>query len=185
MPDLAPPPALPPRAVTTWGRVGEEPSDTEVADLAGLLAQRFPDADLRDVPHPSWRDLPLDPPALAVPDALAAIATTDPRQRLLHARGRGFLDLAALHAGDPGRPPDVVALPRDAGDVARVLAWCAEVDAVCIPCGGGTSVVGGITPPRAAGRVVTLSTRALDRVLELDATSMAARVQAGVEGPSL
>ncbi len=185
MPDLAPPPQVPPRAVTAWGRVGEEPSDEEVAGLARLLVQRFPDADLRDVPPPAWEDLPLAPPAVTVPAALAAVTSTDPRERLLHARGRSFLDLAALHAGDPGRPSDVVALPRDAGDVARVLDWCAEIGAACVPFGGGTSVVGGVTPPPEAARVVTLSTARLDRVLELDPTSMAARVQAGVEGPSL
>ena len=40
--------------------------------------------------------------------------------------------------------------------------------AAAIPYGGGTSVVGGVEPPRRRGRAVTIDLRALDRVLEVD-----------------
>jgi alkyldihydroxyacetonephosphate synthase len=52
-----------------------------------------------------------------------------------------------------------------------------------VPWGGGTSVVGGVTPPAAPS--ISLDLERLDRVLEVDEVSLAARVQAGVLGPSL
>ena len=62
-----------------------------------------------------------------------------------------------------------------------------SVGAAVIPFGGGTSVVGGVEPrvdERFAG-VVTIDLKALDRVLELDPVSQAARIQAGATGPGL
>ena len=83
--------------------------------------------------------------------------------------------------------PDVVALPRDEADVERVLEWCAGAGAAVIPYGGGTSVVGGVEPrvPARYAGAVTLDLRALDRVLEVDQVSRAARIQAGATGPGL
>jgi alkyldihydroxyacetonephosphate synthase len=56
-----------------------------------------------------------------------------------------------------------------------------------IPFGGGTSVVGGVEGdvPEAYAGVVTVDLKALDRVLEVDAVSRAARIQAGALGPVL
>ena len=68
-----------------------------------------------------------------------------------------------------------------------VLGWCADAGAAAIPYGGGTSVVGGIEPRIGDGYAgaVTIDLGALDRVLEVDRVSRAARIQAGVLGPSL
>jgi alkyldihydroxyacetonephosphate synthase len=56
-----------------------------------------------------------------------------------------------------------------------------------VPVGGGTSVVGGIDAVPAPGHagVVAVNLRALDRVLEVDTVSRAARIQAGATGPGL
>jgi alkyldihydroxyacetonephosphate synthase len=56
-----------------------------------------------------------------------------------------------------------------------------------VPFGGGTSVVGGVDAipgPGHAG-VVAVNLRRLDRVLEVDPVSRAARIQAGASGPGL
>ena len=84
-------------------------------------------------------------------------------------------------------PPDVVAHPRDEGELEAVLAWCAEVGAAAIPFGGGTSVVGGVEPalPDGYAGAVTIDLKAMDRVLEVDEVSCAARIQAGATGPGL
>ena len=66
-----------------------------------------------------------------------------------------------------------------------MLDWCAEAGAAAIPFGGGTSVVGGVEP-RVDGDyagAVTIDLRPLDRVLEVDPVSRAARIQAGATGP--
>ena len=68
-----------------------------------------------------------------------------------------------------------------------MLAWCSDAGAAAIPYGGGTSVVGGVEPrvgDSYAG-AVTIDLGALDRVLEVDEASRAARIQAGTFGPSL
>ena len=43
-------------------------------------------------------------------------------------------------------PPDVVARPRDEGELEAVLDWALGAGAAVIPFGGGTSVVGGVEP---------------------------------------
>ena len=66
-----------------------------------------------------------------------------------------------------------------------MLDWCDSVNAVVIPWGGGSSVVGGVEPPRTDRPVVTIDLKHLDRVLEIDTTSQAARIQGGTYGPAL
>ena len=68
-----------------------------------------------------------------------------------------------------------------------MLEWCADAGAAAIPYGGGTSVVGGVEPRVDDGYegAVTIDLGALDRVLEVDPVSRAARIQAGTLGPSL
>ena len=58
---------------------------------------------------------------------------------------------------------------------------------MAIPYGGGSSVVGGVEAPAAGDHaaVVSIDLGRLDRVLEVDRTSRAARIQAGVLGPAL
>jgi alkyldihydroxyacetonephosphate synthase len=77
--------------------------------------------------------------------------------------------------------------PRDELDVERVLEWCSSERVAAIPFGGGTSVVGGVTPQLAGSYngVVSIDLGALDRVLEVDEVSRAARIQAGALGPQL
>ena len=53
-----------------------------------------------------------------------------------------------------------------------------------MPFGAGSSVVWGVNPPD-ADAVVTVAMDRFDRVLDVDATSRAARIQAGVYGPAL
>jgi alkyldihydroxyacetonephosphate synthase len=84
-------------------------------------------------------------------------------------------------------PPDLVARPGDDDEVAAVLEWCADAGAAAIPFGGGTSVVGGVEP-RVGDEyrgAVSVDLRRLDRVLDVDSASRAARIQAGALGPAL
>ena len=53
-----------------------------------------------------------------------------------------------------------------------------------MPFGGGSSVVWGVNPPE-TDAVVTIAMDRFDRVLEIDAVSRAARIQAGIYGPAL
>jgi alkyldihydroxyacetonephosphate synthase len=104
-----------------------------------------------------------------------------------HALGKAYRDVVRGFRGQIDAPPDLVARPRDEAEVEAVLAWCADQGAAAVPFGGGTSVVGGIEPrigDEYAG-AVTIDLGALDRVLEVDPVSRAARIQAGTLGPQL
>lgn len=173
----------PARSASGWGYVDQGLRDDEVEGIARLLAARFPAADLR-------RDLPAEPllppsSRLAVPAALADFCSTDPETRWLHARGRSYVDTVAAFRGTAATPPDVVAMPSNPAAVAAVLDWCADAGAICVPFGGGTSVVGGVTPSPGERPVVTLQTRAMRRVREVDHRSRAACIEAGAVGPDL
>jgi alkyldihydroxyacetonephosphate synthase len=132
-------------------------------------------------------DLELRPSRLEPPASLADICSSDPPERASHSYGKAYRDIVRAFRGRIDNPPDVVARPREEDEVTQLLEWCTDVGAAAIPYGGGTSVVGGVEP-RIEGAypgAVTIDLQALDRVLEVDSDSLAARVQAGVLGPSL
>ena len=87
--------------------------------------------------------------------------------------------------GEFENPPDLVAMPRDESEIETVLSWAEAEGAAVIPFGGGTSVVGGVEARLGERPVVSLDLRRLDRVLEVDPDSLAARIQAGATGPRL
>ncbi len=164
-----------------WGWAADAASATEREGLEGMLAQRFGDQAIWQSPGAPTLKLRTD--AVTVPRALADVVDTTPDVRRMHAVGRSFLDTVALRETGLQGAPAAVATPRDADEVAAVLGWCADAGLTCIPFGGGTSVVGGVDAAAVEGPVVTLQTRHMDRVLELDRTSRAALVQAGATGP--
>ena len=121
------------------------------------------------------------------PASLAHLCSTDRRDRAAHTYGRSYRDTVRLLRGDLPHPPDLVAHPTDESDVVALLDWCASAGVATIPFGGGSSVVGGVEADVGddwAG-VVTLDLTAMDRVVEIDRVSRAARIQAGALGPVL
>ncbi len=103
--------------------------------------------------------------------------------RVRHATGCGYVDLARLRSGGLGAAPDAVLLPVDADAVRRVLQACAAEGVAVVPYGGGTSVVGGVEPLRGSHqRLVSLDLADL-RAVEVDQRSLTARLGAGLRGP--
>ncbi|GMV43567.1 MAG: alkyldihydroxyacetonephosphate synthase [Myxococcales bacterium] len=162
---------------------------------------RFPDAATREalgkvvaallgIPAPTPEEpVPLGEadvraPTLTTPADLAAFCTDDRAVRARHTYGRAYRDLVRGFRGDFRGAPDLVALPRTEDDVAAVLGWASAAGVAVVPWGGGTSVVGGVECMSAdhAG-VITLDLTRLDRVMEVDEVSLAARIQAGATGP--
>jgi alkyldihydroxyacetonephosphate synthase len=129
----------------------------------------------------------LPSPRLEPPAALAEICSAERYERVSHGLGKAYRDVVRGMRGQIANPPDVVAMPRNEPEVEAVLSWCSDAGAAAIPYGGGTSVVGGVEPRIGDGYAgaVSVDLRRLDRVLEVDPVSCAARIQAGALGPSL
>ena len=142
-------------------------------------------------PTPPAAPPPLTPSALPAPAAAAlreAVGEdgvrTDDEARLLRAAGRSYLDLLRLRCAEPLDAPDAVVLPGSAAEVAQVLRVCADAGVAVVPFGGGTSVVGGVTPLRGRfATVVSLDLRRLDRLLSVDDQALTATFEPGVRGP--
>ena len=167
-----------------WGFEDQQPSPEEV-EAAGAGARQHLGFAPADVERPvALDDVELPPSRLDPPPSLAHICRTDRYERATHAYGKSYRDVLRAFRGRFESPPDVVAHPADEADVERVLAWCEEAGAAAIPYGGGTSVVGGVEPPGDRPSV-TIDLRSMDRVLDVDRSSRAARIQAGAEGPRL
>ncbi len=169
-----------------WGYEDGGPTPEQEQGIAKTLAQRF-GAPLEPTPPPRVDEIELRAPRITVPDVLAPIVSRDPADRLAHTYGKSYRDVirALRRRFDPA--PDLVAFPADEGDVVALLDWASGARVAVIPYGGGSSVVGGVEPDVGGGYAGTLSLdlRQLDRIVELDRESRAARIQAGVYGPAL
>src|SRR5919109_3778007 len=141
----------------------------------------------------AFDDLQIPDPSVA-PDLQAALegavgaeqVSTDPLDRVVHARGKCLRDLIRHRRGDLGRLPDAVVRPRQEDEVAAVMRAALDADVVLIPFGGGTNISGSLEAPEGEERtVVSVDMGLMDRVLEVDEESGLARVQAGVLGPRL
>jgi alkyldihydroxyacetonephosphate synthase len=170
-----------------WGYADEQPTPDQLraaaAGIAPALGFGSPDPEL----PVALEAVTLPPPRLNLPAGLAGICSTDVHDRASHAYGKAYRDLVRGFRGRFDHPPDVVAFPGHERELEALLEWCEGAGAAVVPYGGGTSVVGGleVAPQEARSGVVSVDLGRLDRVLEVDATSRAARIQAGAAGPVL
>ncbi len=124
-------------------------------------------------------------PRLRRPEAFGDLFSDEKYERVSRALGKAYRDVVRGHRGEFEHPPDLVALPRDSSEVETVLSWAEAEGAAVVPFGGGTSVVGGVEARLGDRPVVTMDLRRLDRLVEVDPTSLAARIEAGATGPRL
>jgi len=160
-----------------WGDEGVEFKHEDKPDLGPFLQRHLEiDVDRLSSPRVAFGDLCIPEPG--VPHGLraafeAAVGTehvsTDPRDRLVHARGKSLRDLVRHRRGEIGRLPDVVVRPGDEDAVAAVLRAAIDADAVVIPFGGGSNISGSLEPPEADTRpIVSVYLGRMDRVLAID-----------------
>jgi alkyldihydroxyacetonephosphate synthase len=169
-----------------WGYEGSGLTPDETRRLLQFYADRFGLDDAMPRPPPTVDDVALPRSRLEPPGRVARLCSNEPYQRLVHTYGKSFPDAVRAFAHDFDRAPDVVARPQSEDDVAAVLEWAADAGAAVIPFGGGSSVVGGVEPAvDGFAGTISLDLKGLDRVLEVDRTSRAARIQGGILGPAL
>ncbi|MFL5897250.1 MAG: FAD-binding oxidoreductase [Solirubrobacterales bacterium] len=167
-----------------WGDPAVEPALD--AEALGVLRERIGELE----PWPLARGIGEFelPAAEALPRALVDVVGdenvfTGGEDRLRHATGRGYVDLARLRNGELEAAPDAVVMPLDAESLRRVIDVCAAEGIAIVPFGGGTSVVGGVEPLHGAHRrLISLDLGAL-RDVEVDQRSLTARLGAGLRGP--
>ena len=163
-----------------WGSADRALSDDEcVAAAAGLPG--LPD---RPRPVPALVDLDLPAPRVAVPAAPDCTVSAAVPDRAAHAYGKAYRDVVRALCGDLRGAPDAVAFPRSEAAIVRLLEWAGTAGVAVVPFGGGSSVVGGVEY-RGEGPWLSLDLTGLDRVLEIDTVSRAARIQGGTLGPAL
>ena len=187
-----PPPGGPDNAPEmSWYAWGDPERATPLdPGLRDLVSQAL-NAELRDMPPIPEEQVELPPFRLAehLREALVAVVgaehvRTDDAVRLRCSGGKSTPDLLLRRAGKADSAPDAVVLPADHDQVQRLLEVCSAERIAVVPFGGGTSVVGGVTPVRDGfSAVITLDLRRLDRLVSFDPVSLTAALEAGVRGP--
>ncbi|HZB06341.1 MAG TPA: FAD-binding oxidoreductase [Thermoleophilaceae bacterium] len=172
-----------------WGEDGHAVPLPAVAEallrdeLGADPAARRPPVSLEQVSVPDGR-LPESARERLAAAVGAEHVRDDRDDRIRHAVGRSYPDLVRIRSGDAASAPDAVVLPASAEQVGAVLAACAEHRIAVVPFGGGTSVVGGVEPVRdGMAATVTLDLGRLASSVEVDSTSLTARLDAGLLGP--
>lgn len=177
-----------------WGEEGIDFSHADKPKFRPFVLEKL-GVDI-DEPAPGVRDFDsLDVPESRLPDALRSVLVAalgehyvvdDPQTRVVHAFGRGVRDLIRIRRGQLGRVPDIVVYPGSEQDVVAVVNAACDADAVVIPYGGGSNIVGALEAlPDEKRPVISVNLGRMNRVLEIDAASGLARIQCGVLGPDL
>jgi alkyldihydroxyacetonephosphate synthase len=172
-----------------WGEDGHAVPLSAAAERL-LRDELGADPSVRKPPVP-FEQVSLPEPSVPEPlrerlaSALGPEGLRDDREtRVAHAVGRSYPDLVRIRAGDASTAPDAVAFPASAEVVAAVLGLCAEHRVAVVPFGGGTSVVGGVEPVRDGfAGAISLDLGRLASKVEVDRTSLTARLDAGLLGP--
>lgn len=173
-----------------WARWGDPARAEPVSDSLRELAEVFL-GPLEDRPAVAQEEVRLPSCALGEPhlEALGRLVGAehvhaDDGWRLARTRGKSTPDLLKIRAGDAADAPDAVVRPASHAEVAAVVRWCSDRGVAVVPFGGGTSVVGGLSPRREGyAGVVALDLRRLDRLVAVDEVSGTATLEAGLLGP--
>ncbi|HVH19600.1 MAG TPA: FAD-binding oxidoreductase [Myxococcota bacterium] len=175
------------RSFWGWGVEGAGPSEEQAQAMVKTFSARLGVAPQALRPAPRIEGVSLPKPRCAPPDSLADICATQPLERALHTYGRSYRDIVRAVTGDFSPAPDFVAFPYSEAQVVALLDWCSSARVAAIPYGGGSSVVGGVEAQVGDGYrgAVSIDLTRLARVLEIDRTSRAARIETGILGPAL
>jgi len=175
----------PARRFWGWGYLRDGLTEDERGGVHKLLAALGPVGPA--LPEPQLADYALAPSRGKLPASLSAQVSGTAYDRLTHCYGKGFADVARMWMRHVPHAPDWVAFPRTEADISDALDWAGRNNVAVIPFGGGTSVVGGVEAAVGDDYAATLSLdlEHFDQVLEVDTTSRAALIQAGLLGPDL
>jgi len=173
------------RSWWAWGYEDEEPDNAEKTRIAGAINQRF-GIDVPIKPNPDLDAIDLPAARIDPPTQFESLCRNDPHERARHAIGHNFRDLVRKIYHQLPTPPDFVVYPETEADVVGILDWCSDKNVAAIPYGGGSSVVAGYEfEGDGFVGVASIDMTRMNKVLEVDPVSRAARIQGGALGPEL
>ena len=164
-----------------WNGWGDEAVEIPIQESARSLLEGL----LGPTTRP--RDATFEDALASVPRATLAghpLVSDDPSVRLRHARGQSLPDWIALRSGRVGPVPVGVATPRSDDDLAALFAYARTSGAALVPFGGGSSVVGGVTPARDRP-AITVSLAGMSGLRAFDEPSGLATFGPGTTGPDV
>lgn len=113
------------------------------------------------------------------------LISTDPLNRLLHSTGQSLPDWITMRSGHYHAIVDGVAYPTCVDDVRTLLQFGKQAQIHIIPYGGGTSVVGHLTPLTAEAPVLSVDMSRMGDLLTIDNQNHLATFQSGILGPDI
>ena len=134
------------------------------------------------------KNIPVEDLVKKVPDSKLPshpLITTDPEERLRHARGQSLNDWVDMYDGLVDTFPDGVAYPSRDEEVVDLIQYANQNQVNLIPYGGGSSVVGHLTPPGKGLPTLSIDLQNLNKLRDLNEESLEATFGAGVNGPQL
>ena len=169
-----------------WGYADEDLSAEENAFVEAAVARLVPGGSV-ELDPPQIDDFDLPASRLNVPENLRDLVSASQYDRLVHAFGKSFADIARMYLREVPNAPDGVAFPRSEDDLVAIYEYAREANVAIIPFGGGTSVCGGVEADvtDAYSGTITVDMQQFDKVLWIDKTSRRARIQGGAFGPDI
>lgn len=162
-----------------WGNIDTdypvpEPAKVFLSEVLGdplKLKDATPDELLRKVPPSKLKH--------------HAMISTDALTRLQHARGQSTRDWVDMRDGLINSFPDGVAFPTCTEDVVEIIDYAKKTGVHLIPYGGGSSVVGHLTPTGSDRPFLSVDMTRMNKVTSISEQNMTAKIQAGASGPIL
>src|SRR5215470_12916378 len=110
-------------------------------------------------------------------------ASTRAVDRSVYSRDMWPRLLLAVRAGAPvEHPPDVVAWPATAGEIAEIIRVARQMQVPIVPYGAGSGVCGGAVPIHGG---ITLDLKRMDRVIAIDDGALTVTAECGLNGERL
>ena len=134
------------------------------------------------------QNIPIEDLIAKVPPSIGPahpLISTNSEDRLRHSRGQSLNDWIDMFDGLLDSFPDGVAYPTSDKEIRELLAFAVQNQLNLIPYGGGSSVVGHLTPPGEGPPTVSVDLSKLNQLVDLNETSHEATFGAGVSGPDL